>query len=582
MRKSVWALLALAAAPLQAQVAEQWELTNARVGVRLNAGLLSGLGVRVSPAAAVDGDGYASYRFGVEGSFVATATGGIFRTVSAGELRLSGGPAFQARVVTVSLEGASLRPGDEPSTFAIQAADGSPLFVADHQHVTIDRAARTARLYHLDLRLSQELAARLGHARLANVAIGQLEINAVAKIPFGSQERLFGACVTPNWGLPDNDVGLLSISPIQQVAAGGGVVAISPSATLRNVGATEVPWISKFSPPAPPYSNDQHPFLVWGMYRLTDGRLEQIGASGLKHAFLTVNSNCDCAGGAILWVGCEDTYGVGTNNSTNSLGPRTEVTAHTGVWQRCGSIFDPDCDNVQNTPPGFSGPADARRLTVLETDLSNVLNRTRFYFDAWYVVRDDTDIFNTMGYRRVVPSLSGTTWAIDPVTPLAAGSVVDAWVNPVAHGPNAENKRVDTGEGHLTVGVRVRNVSAGGRGVGGSLWRYEYAVMNHDFDRRIKSFTMQVPLGATVSDMTFHDVDRDPATDWLRSTSPGWLAWNAPTGVANAPQDWGLLYSFGFVTSSAPSAPGGATLRLGIEEAPGGELTIEILGPSIP
>lgn len=578
MRKYVWALLAFAAVPLPAQGEERWELTDARVEVRFNQGLLNDLGVRLSPAVRADGDGYAPYALGAQGRLIADAPGSIFRTVTAGELRLSGGPAFQAARSALSLEGAVLRPGAEPSTYTIAGADGSPLFVADHQHVTIDRDARTARLYNLDLRLSPELAARVGHPRHANLAVGVVEINAAAAIPFGSEERPDGACTTPNWGAPDNDVGLIGISPIQQVATGGGVVAIAPSAVLKNIGTTDVPWQVKFSPPAPPYNTDQHPFLVWNMYRVTEGALEQIGASGLKHAFTTVNSNCGCPGGSVLWVGnggCEDTYGVGTNNSTGSLGPRTEITAHTGVWTRCGSIFDPDCNNVQNTPPGFSGPADDRRLTVLQTDLTNISRGTQFYFDAWYVVRDDVNIFNTMGYRQVTPSLSGTTWSFSTVTPLTAGAVVDTWVNPVTPGPNADNKRIETGEGRLTLAVRARNV-------GGSLWRYDYALMNHDFDRRIRSLTLPLPAGATVVGTSFHDVDRNAATDWAASTNPTELSWTAPAGVPKAPQDWGLLYSFSVQVDRAPSAVGAVTIRLGIEEAPGGELTVASLGPAAP
>ena len=116
------------------------------------------------------------------------------------------------------------------------------------------------------------------------------------------------------------------------------------------------------------------------------------------------------------------------------------------------------------------------------------------------------------------------------------------------------------------------------RAIGG-LWRYDYAVMNHSFDRRIKSFTAQVPAGASVTGMTFHDVDRKANTDWVAATSPGSLSWTAPTGAA---QDWGLLYTFSFMTDAAPSAAGAAIIRLGIEEAPGGELQVGILGPAVP
>jgi hypothetical protein len=58
------------------------------------------------------------------------------------------------------------------------------------------------------------------------------------------------------------------------------------------VAQNAVPWYSKFSGSFPPYNNDQHPFLVWNMYRVANGAIQQIGASGMKHAFLTINSNC--------------------------------------------------------------------------------------------------------------------------------------------------------------------------------------------------------------------------------------------------------------------------------------------------
>jgi len=573
------ALLALAAFPVRAQDTEHWDLTDARVAVRLNLDLLAAMGVRVAPAVRPDADGYASYPLAADGRLVALAPRSIFRSVVGGRLQLSGGPALRAKDVTLTFEGAVLRPGSQPSTYAIDAADGTPLFLADHQHVKIDREARTARLFNLGLRLTADLASRLGHPLLADVGIGVLEIDATADIPAGATEQPDGACVTPNWGLPDNDVGLTQASGLQQFANAGGIFAAAPSATLKNVGATEVPWIEMFSATAPPYNNDQHPFLVWNMYRVIDGRLEQIGASGLKHAFLTINFGCPCPSGSILWAvgpgqGCEDEYDSSTNDSPFSLGPRTEVTAHTGVWQRCGSIFDANCDNVRDPVQAFTGASDPRRMTVAATDVLHVSKATQFFYDAWYVVRDDVDIFNTMRYQRVNPTLSGSVWSFPPVGGHTPGAVVDVWVSPSSPGPNAENKRINTGEGWLTVGVRARNVSG--------LWRYDYAVMNHSFDRRLKSFAAQVPVGASVSNMMFHDVDRSATTDWLASTAPGSLAWTAPTGVAKAPQDWGLLYSFGFTTTAAPSAAGASSIVLGIEEAPGGQIVVPILGPQVP
>lgn len=578
MRKSVWALLALTAVPLQAQDAERWELTEPKVGIRLNLSLVRDLGLRVAPAAPADKDGYGSWSIAAQGGMTAVAPGSIYRTVESGELTLRGGPDFSWKGDAVTLRGATLRPGLD-STFVITTRDGAPLFTADHTHVTVDREARTIRLYNMDLRMTPELAERMGESRHAGLAVGVLELNVAAAIPRGSVEVPDGACTTPNWGNPHGDVGLIGLT-FGQVALGGGIVAAAPSSVLKNVGTTDIPWQVKFSPPQPPYNTDQHPYLIWNMYRLSNGVLQQIGISGLKHAFTTVNTNCGCPGGSILWVGnggCEDTYGVGTNNSTGSLGPRKELNPRTGVWQRCGSIFDPNCDNVQNTAPAFSGPADSRRMTMLETDLQTP--GATYYFDSWYIVRDDVNIFNTMGYRQVNPVFGGASWSFTPVTSLTLGATVDAWVNPAAPGPNADNQRIVHADGHLTVAVRATDL-------GGGQWRYNYAVMNHDFNRKISSFSLPLAAGAVVSNVTFADVDRDPVTDWVNTATPGatirWQTPPPPTGQKSSPAlKWGTLYAFGFQTNIAPSAAGALTARLGILDG-GGELTVGILGPSNP
>ena len=571
MRKLGWTLLALlVAAPLHAQ--ERWDLTGGRVSVRFNAGLMRDLGIRVGPAVRIDKDGYAPYEIGAQGKLVAVAPGSIFRTVDMGELSLAGGPRLSWRGDSATLRGARILPGSEPNTFTITDADGQLLFTADHEHFTVDRKARTLRLYNLDLRLSPELAARLGEPRQAGLPVGVLEIRTQAAIPRGAVEQPLGACTTPEWGNPDNDVSLINMSQVSQVARGNGVVAIAPSAVLKNVGVTDVPWQQKFSPPAPPYNTDQHPYLIWNLYRVSNGRIEQLAASGLKHAFVTVNSNCGCPGGSILWVNCEDTYGVSTNNSTGSLSPRTEITAHTGVWQRCGSIFDPDCNGVQNTAPGFTGPEDPRRLNVPETELQ--VAGAQYYFDSWYVVRDDVNIYNTMAYRTITPTLT-TSWSFTPMGTQRAGAVVDAWVDPVTPGPNADNKKLNTGEGQLTLAGRATDV-------GGGRWRYEYALMNHDFDNGITTFQVPLPAGATVTNTYFHDVDRNPSTDWVPVMITGGIRFQPPKN-ARTPveyfQDWGTLYNFGFEVDAAPTAAGGSVATLGVLEGFTRTITIATMGP---
>ena len=123
--------------------------------------------------------------------------------------------------------------------------------------------------------------------------------------------RLLGQCATPNWPTaPDSDadVTLVSLgsdsgtSGVQQMrcpncnGASAGPIVIAPDAKLANEGTADVLWWKQFTAPSAPYGNDQHSFLVWNLYRIdAQGRLEQIGVSGLKHAFFTVNTDCSVA-----------------------------------------------------------------------------------------------------------------------------------------------------------------------------------------------------------------------------------------------------------------------------------------------
>ena len=87
-------------------------------------------------------------------------------------------------------------------------------------------------------------------------------------------------------------------------------------------------------------NNPFHPVIAQNLYRLKDGRIEQLGLSWLKHGFITVNRpgvpNCGvCPPGGIgnhLSPGCADPYGAILNGSRRRLGPRYEVNAATGVF----------------------------------------------------------------------------------------------------------------------------------------------------------------------------------------------------------------------------------------------------------
>src|SRR5262245_29674093 len=85
----------------------------------------------------------------------------------------------------------------------------------------------------------------------------------------------------------------------------GGITAFSLGTTSCNVGTCWLNWED--------FSN-HHPVIAQGMYRLKDGRFEQVGQSWVKHGFFALNQEfCsrDCTPaptGAHLGVLCSDPY----------------------------------------------------------------------------------------------------------------------------------------------------------------------------------------------------------------------------------------------------------------------------------
>jgi hypothetical protein len=435
------------------------------------------------------------------------------------------------------------------------------------------------------------MARRLGDARYAGVTIGVLALDATLRTgPLPPRRKVAEGAATPppcgDWS-GAIDVGLVDMSTIGSagstaVVNGRSVTVVLPSAQLRNVGTANVPWYSKFTNLAqPPY--DQHPFLVWQMLRINGGLLEPIGRSDLKHAFLTSNDGCDpgaCTDPHILGLGCSDNYNTVSNNTFSALGPRAEVTASTGTWAHCDGIpthFDTDGDC---SPEFISGENTfTHGMKVAETDLQ--VAGAAYYVEAFYIVRDDVNIFNSMGYRQVAPSKPGL-WVFPNAAPYIQGPAINAWVNPASPGPNADNRSLDTGEGHVQLAVRVMDVpgSPGRR-------RFAYALQNHDFDRRIRSF--HVPFYArtgVIENVAYADGDGYAANDWTATVDATGVTWSAPDTPVTPPTppaelDYASLASFRF-DSDQTAAPTDAQLRVFEAGLPGSpqELRLQTLAPA--
>jgi hypothetical protein len=169
----------------------------------------------------------------------------------------------------------------------------------------------------------------------------------------------------------------------------------------------------------------------------------------------------------------------------------------------------------------------------------------------------------------VNPQFSGSQWSLSGASNYRLSGAIDRWVDPSAPGANAMNTELAAPEGHAKVAVKVTDLGDG-------TWRYDYAVMNFDFARAVTAGqgsghgpdprvvsnmgfdSLSVPAGGTIGATTFSNGTVDGSTAWTASNANGSVIWTAPTG---ATLDWGTMYSYSIVSSSAPVA-GNATLHV--------------------
>ncbi|MBL37963.1 MAG: hypothetical protein CMP07_06100 [Xanthomonadales bacterium] len=584
-----------------------WSVAGGELIVELNQGVLAPLGIEaiaVKSLADIRPEhplGYRRLRF--EGLSIQqirfSAPGGAVDEFFDGYLHYHGG--LRLTVGDESLDLVDFRVAPHPAqagVFQLLDRDGTSWATLDHGHYELVDDGAALELRHANLSMTSRMAELTGRPTLAGQVIGVVHLRAPV-VSAGSLQPVRGSqCSSPNWPTEpgfEADVALTAMNaaggfdPVHFLrcqdcnGADGGPVVIAPNAKLRNVGTADVPWWEQFTPPQPPYGNDQHPFLVWNLYRLDgDGRFEQIGVSGVKHAFFTVNTGCPCAGGNILWTECEDTYSAGNNDLGAFLAPRNEIVPAAALWGRCNSLFDPNCDAVEDG--STTDPFD-NRLRLMEQDLDPSANpAARYFVEAWYVVRDDIDIFNTMGWREVTPTWNGATWEFPVAGDFSEGSALDAWVDPAALATGQESVVLETADGSVRVSVAVTDLQDG-------TWRYDYAVMNHDFMRAgtagvepnlelltnvgFNAIELPLAVNATLTDTGFARADRTRGQDWAASVGPGAIRWENP---GDTPLDWGTAFRFSLVVDRPPG-----TVPFRLYSVPAvAPLSVTILGPESP
>lgn len=360
------------------------------------------------------------------------------------------------------------------------------------------------------------------------------------------------------------DVTVLVLSDTANYGAENGIRGYSVGTTSCNIGDAPLNWCSSGGC-APGASDSDHPVIAQNLYRLKNGRMDQIGASWLKHGFFSVNSqavNCrtgSCqqppAGGAQLGVGCTDPYGSGLNGS-RPLGRRSQVDPSSGLFPNPAPPFGDDSTTWN------------QRVAVAEGDLLAALNPdARYFVEGQYIARDDAAAgngLNNASYREVsVTPGSHTLQMVAPTVPQAAA--VQAWA---AIDADVELINVDVPSDPLQRFHVARKVTVVKPG---TLWHYEYAIHNLNSERAADRFEIEFPGVTSVTAIGFHDVNAHSGEpydtrDWLGSTGKNTVSWEAlefpsAPGNANALR-WATLYNFWFNANRPPQEITTHRLRL--------------------
>jgi hypothetical protein len=304
----------------------------------------------------------------------------------------------------------------------------------------------------------------------------------------------------------------------------GGYVGYSIGTTSCNRGDTPLNWCAGTSGCAPGAGSDDHPVIGQNLYRLKDGRFEQIGLSWLKHGFTSLNNttggctgsaggSCQSPpfGGRQLGIGCTDPYNASLNGSRTRLGPHQEVNSTNGQLV------------IPHSVPGSTTVWEGR-LKVATTDVDPSVNppaTTTFWGEAQYIAGDDAlggNGLNNASYQQVTVGAS-------PSFPLTrTGSffekqpAINAWK---VKDPFVTLINVDIpGSSPIERYQVARKVTD----LGGGFWHYEYAVRNHNSERSARALTVEFPAATTFSGIGFKDIEHHSGepyatTDWSVSTT---------------------------------------------------------------
>jgi hypothetical protein len=361
-----------------------------------------------------------------------------------------------------------------------------------------------------------------------------------------------GAAVGP-------DVTVFSFTNLNSYGTASGFAAYSVGTRSCNRGDTPLNWCDQGSGCAAGAGPEDHPVIAQNLYRLKNGRFEQIGMSWLKHGFLSTNSTTTgCAGSSgqscigppagsnQLGIGCTDPYDA-TLNGSRPLGRRSEVNGTTGIYPFPFS-----------SPPGPYAVFD-QRIKVPTADVDPTLNADALYWaEAQYIASDDAasgNSLNNASSRRVTVggapsftlSLTGSFFEGEPA--------LFAWVS---QDPTVQIVDVDVPGSNP---VQRFHVARKVTDLGGGNWHYEYAVHNLNSDRSARGFTVDFPAGTSITNAGFKDIEHHSGEpyaldDWEDAVTGDIISWSTETFETDANANalrWATMFNFWFDANRPPT-----------------------------
>lgn len=546
--------LLLFAAPASAQ--EQWVVEAGNASLRLHSSRLEALGLEVGEvwetAGSADATGPAGptgepgWNFALDPSAGLSfrAVRGVFAGWMGGSLRMEGGFSLLTGAGKRVFFQAALGPAPGGPATSLVLHGGGPdspvVFDLTNAKIHFFPKAHVLKVIGMDVRVRPRWAQTQGRPDLGGQLVGGAGLVLQARWTGGARPFIPPPSPPSAAGAGIIDAQLFRLMSLSDLGHTGtfpnGDNGLSMATTICNVGDTEIPW---FAP-----MNEKHPMIVMNLYRIDGGRLEQIGMAWIKHTFFSTNLD-QCATcqnpftGTKLGVNCSDTYGTDNNGDRRWLGPRGEVDPFQGTWNCTGSYFSdfqPDC--VRRNNGSGLGPI-AHRLEVLDSDLDRP--GARFFYEAWYVVESDVDVFNSSGYREVAANWNGSIWNFPNIGGKQPGPAIMEW------GDMQSFAQPGT-DGNVIVASQATDLGNGS-------WHYEYAVYIFNFNREIRFFGVPAGPGVKITNIGFRDVDQDPLDDWAAVRKHSGVLWKTSTfqddPAANSIK-YGTLYNFWFDADSAP------------------------------